>query len=128
VGDRKIILSFYTEPTNVKSNQTVLTKLALADQNTKETMKHVTVKMEVSDSASVRCLLSEFFHTRNCNIELNFKPLAGLKYIVIGRQYVLIGRYFLILWYRILLEVISIDNDETDLAQPLKYDLNIPVI
>jgi hypothetical protein len=105
----------------------VLTKLAFADQNTKETMKHVTVKMEVSDSASVRCLLPEFFHARKGNIELNFKPLAGLKYIVIGRQYVLIGRYFLILWYRILLEVISIDKDETDLAQPLKYDPNIPV-
>jgi hypothetical protein len=104
----------------------VLTKLAFADQNTK-TMKHVTVQMEVSDSASVRFLLSEFFHASNGNIELNFKPLAGLKYIVIGRQYVLIGRYFLILWYRILLEVISIDKDETDLAHPLKYDLNIPV-
>jgi hypothetical protein len=51
-------------------------------------MKHVIVKMEVSDS------FAEFFHTRNGNIELNFKPLAGLKYIVIGRQYVLIGRYF----------------------------------
>jgi hypothetical protein len=104
----------------------VLTKLAFADQNTK-TMKHVTVKMEVSDSASVRFLFSEFFHPSNGNIELNFKALAGLKYIVIGRQYVLIGRYFLILWYRILLEVISIDNDETVLAQPLKYDLNRPV-
>jgi hypothetical protein len=66
----------------------MLTKLAFADQNTKETMKHVIVKMEVSDS------FAEFFHTRNGNIELNFKPLAGLKYIVIGRQYVLIGRYF----------------------------------
>jgi hypothetical protein len=54
VGDRKIILNFYTEPTNVKSNQT---------------MKHVTVKMEVSDIASVRCLPSEFFHARNGNID-----------------------------------------------------------
>jgi hypothetical protein len=29
--------------------------------------------------------------------------------------------------YRILLEITTIDNDKTDLAQPLKYDLNISV-
>ena len=29
--------------------------------------------------------------------------------------------------YRIQLEVTTIDNDKTDLPQPLTYDLNIPI-
>jgi hypothetical protein len=29
--------------------------------------------------------------------------------------------------YKIILEVTTIDNDKTDLPQPLKYELNVPV-
>ena len=29
--------------------------------------------------------------------------------------------------YHIILEVTTIDNDKTDLSQPLKYELNVPV-
>jgi hypothetical protein len=29
--------------------------------------------------------------------------------------------------YKIILEVMTIDNDKTDLPQPLKYELNVPV-
>jgi hypothetical protein len=142
VGDRKIILNFHTEPTNFVSNQTVLTKLAFADQNTKETVKHVTVRMEVTDSASGRRLLSEFFHAHNGNIDINFRPSVVLKYVVTGNMDDLTNAWVadpgsaIIVngpifsepgKYRILLEVTTIDNDKTDLAQPLKYDLNIAV-
>lgn len=84
VGDRKITLNFHTEPTNIISNQTVLTKLAFADQNTKQTVKHITVRMEISDIASDRRLLSEFLHAHNGNIDIDFKPTAGLKYVHIA--------------------------------------------
>jgi predicted transport protein len=62
----------------------VLTKLAFADQNTKQTVKHITVRMEISDIASDRRLLSEFLHAHNGNIDIDFKPTAGLKYVHIA--------------------------------------------
>jgi hypothetical protein len=142
VGDRKITLSFHTEPTNIISNQTVLTKLAFADQNTKQTVKHVTVRMEISDSVSGRRLLSEFFHAHNGNIDIDFKPTAGLRYVVTGNMDDLTNAWVadpgspIIVngpifsqpgTYRIRLEITTIDNDKTDLPQPLKYDLNIPI-
>ena len=86
IGDRKITLSFHTEPQNVKPNQTLLTKLAFIDQNTKQTLQHVTVRMEISDTTNGRRLLSEFFHAHNGNIDIDFRPALGLKYAVTGNM------------------------------------------
>jgi hypothetical protein len=47
VGNRKIMLSLQTEPANIKSGQKVLTKLAFVDENTKQTVQHITVRMDV---------------------------------------------------------------------------------
>jgi hypothetical protein len=142
IGDRKITLSFHTEPQNVKPNQTVLTKLAFIDQNTKQTLQHVTVRMEISDTTNGRRLLSEFFHAHNGNIDIDFRPALGLKYAVTGNMDDLTNAWVadpgspIIVngpifshpgIYRTLLEVTTIDNDKTDLPQPLKYELNIPV-
>jgi hypothetical protein len=142
IGDRKITLSFHTEPQNVKPNQTVLTKLAFIDQNTKQTLQHVTVRMEISDTTNGRRLLSEFFHAHNGNIDIDFRPALGLKYAVTGNMddltnawvadpgspIIVNGQIFSHPGiYRTLLEVTTIDNDKTDLPQPLKYELNIPV-
>ena len=142
IGDRKITLSFHTEPQNVKPNQTVLTKLAFIDQNTKQTLQHVTVRMEISDTTNGRRLLSEFFHAHNGNIDIDFRPALGLKYAVTGNMddltnawvadpgspIIVNGQIFSHpSIYRTLLEVTTIDNDKTDLPQPLKYELNIPV-
>jgi hypothetical protein len=142
IGDRKIKLSFSTEPANIKSNQTVLTKLAFIDENTKQTLQHVTVRMEISDSTEGRRLLSEFFHSHNGNIDISFRPVVSLRYAVTGNMDDLTNAWVadpgspIIVngpifsqpgKYRILLEVTTVDNDKTDLPQPLKYDLNIPV-
>jgi hypothetical protein len=95
--------------------------------------------MEISNSTDGRLLLSEFFHT---NIDVSFRPVVSLRYAVTGNMDDLTNA-----WvadpgspiinngpkfsqpgkYRILLEVTTIDNDKTDLPQPLKYDLNVPV-
>lgn len=142
LGDRKIALYFHTDPTNIISNQTVLTKLAFTDQNTKQTLKHVTVRMEITDTASGRRLLSEFFHAHNGSINIDFRPAVGLKYVVTGNMDDLTNAWVadpgspIIVNgpifsqpgdYRIRLEVTTIDNDKTDLPQPLTYDLNIPI-
>jgi len=75
IGDRKIKLSFSIEPSDIKSNGTVLTKLAFIDENTKQTLQHVTVRMEISNSTDGRRLLSEFFHSHNGNIDVSFRQL-----------------------------------------------------
>jgi len=77
VGDRKITLNFDTEPTNIISNQTLLTKLAFADQNTKQTVKHVTVRMEISESASDR----RYFQN-------SFMPMMEISILNLDRQLV----------------------------------------
>jgi hypothetical protein len=142
IGDRKIKLSFSTDPANIKSNQTVLTKLAFVDENTRETLQHVTVRMEISHSSEGRRLLSEFFHSHNGNIDISFRPAVGLRYAVTGNMDDLTNAWVadpgspIIVngpifsqpgHYRILLEVTTVDNDKTDLPTPLKYDLNIQV-
>jgi hypothetical protein len=142
IGDRKIKLSFSTEPSNIKSNETVLTKLAFINENTKQTLQHVTVRMEISNSTDGRRLLSEFFHSHNGNIDVSFRPVVSLRYAVTGNMDDLTNAWVadpgspIIVngpifshpgKYRILLEVTTIDNDKTDLPQPLKYDLNVPV-
>jgi hypothetical protein len=142
IGDRKIKLSFSTEPSYIKSNETVLTKLAFINENTKETLQHVTVRMEISNSTDGRRVLSEFFHSHNGNIDVSFRPVVSLRYAVTGNMDDLTNAWVadpgspIIVngpifsqpgKYRILLEVTTIDNDKTDLPQPLKYDLNVPV-
>jgi len=77
VGDRKVALNFDTEPTNIISNQTLLTKLAFADQNTKQTVKHVTVRMEISESASDR----RYFQN-------SFMPMMEISILNLDRQLV----------------------------------------
>lgn len=142
IGDRKIKLSFSTDPSNIKSNETVLTKLAFINESTKQALQHVTVRMEISNSTDGRRLLSEFFHSHNGNIDVSFRPVVSLRYAVTGNMDDLTNAWVadpgspIIIngpifsqpgKYRILLEVTTIDNDKTDLPQPLKYDLNVPV-
>ncbi|MFL6423745.1 MAG: hypothetical protein ACJ71R_09150 [Nitrososphaeraceae archaeon] len=45
VGNGKIMLSLQAEPANIISSQKVMTKLAFIDENTKQTVQHITVRM-----------------------------------------------------------------------------------
>jgi hypothetical protein len=142
VGNRKIMLSLQTEPANIKSSQKVLTKLAFVDENTKQTVQHITVRMDVSYSKDGKHILSEFFHAHNGKINIDFRPNGSLRYAVSGKMDDLTNAWVadpgspIIVngpvfsqrgEYKIILEVTTIDNDKTDLPQPLKYELNVPV-
>jgi hypothetical protein len=142
VGNRKIMLSLQAEPANIISSQKVLTKLAFIDENTKQTVQHITVRMDVSNSKDGRHILSEYFHAHNGKINIDFRPNGGLRYVVSGNMDDLTNAWLgdpgspIIVngpvfsqpgEYKIILEVTTIDNDKTDLPQPLKYELNVPV-
>jgi len=74
IGDRKIALNFQTEPVVIKSGQNVLMKVAFMDQNTKQSIKHVTVRMDVISNKDGKHVLSEFFHAHDGSINVDFKP------------------------------------------------------
>jgi hypothetical protein len=141
IGNRKVTLNFQTEPAGIKSGQNVLMKISFLDQNTKQNIQHVTVRMDVINKDG-KHVLSEFFHAHDGNINVDIKPSSAIRYAVGGNMDDLTNA-----WvadpgspitvngqvfsqpetYKIILEVTTIDNDKTDLSQPLKYELNVPV-
>lgn len=142
IGDRKVALNFQTEPAVIKSGQNVLMKVAFLDQNTKQSIKHVTVRMDVISNKDGKHVLSEFFHAHDGNINVDFKPSSAPRYGVSGNMDDLTnawvadpGNPIIVNGpvfsqpgnYSIILDVTTIDNDKTDLPQPLKYELNVPV-
>lgn len=142
IGDRKVTLNFQTEPAVIKSGQNVLMKVAFVDQNTKQSIKHVTVRMDVISNKDGKHILSEFFHAHDGNINVVFRPSSTTRYAVSGNMddltnawvadpgspIIVNGQVFSQPGdYKIILEATTIDNDKTDLSQPLKYELNVPV-
>jgi hypothetical protein len=142
IGDRKVALNFQTEPAVIKSGQNVLMKVAFLDQNTKQSIKHVTIRMDVISNKDGKHVISEFFHAHDGNINVDFKPSSAPRYGVSGNMDDLTnawvadpGNPIIVNGpvfsqpgnYSIILDLTTIDNDKTDLSQPLKYELNVPV-
>ena len=71
IGDRKIALNFETEPKQIKANQNLLMKISFIDENTKLSIHHVTVRMDISKD--LKHVLSEFFHSHDGNITVDFR-------------------------------------------------------
>jgi hypothetical protein len=141
IGNRKVTLNFQTEPAVIKSGQDVLMKIAFLDQNTKQSIKHVTVRMDIINKYG-KHVLSEFLHSHDGNINVDFKPSSATRYAVGGNMDDLTNAWITDPGspipvngqvfsqpetYKIILEITTIDNDKTDLSQPLKYELNVSV-
>jgi hypothetical protein len=145
IGDRKIVSHFDITPKIVRVGQNVLMKIFLVDQNTNQKIIHVTVRMDISKDG--KHVLGEFFHSHDGVINISVRqassgvtsPTAytigatmddltnawiadpGSPIFVNGDIFSHPGTY------KITLEVTTIDNDKTDLAQPLTYEYNIQV-
>jgi hypothetical protein len=74
IGTKKVTLNFQTEPAVLKSGQNVLMNVCFPDQNTKQSIKHVTVRMDVISNKDGKHVLSEFFHAHDGSINVDFKP------------------------------------------------------
>lgn len=145
IGERNIALNFETVPKQIKTDRDFLMKISFVDQNTKQSIYHVTVRMDISKDQ--KHFLSEFFHSHAGNITVDFRQNAKsspqqLSYSVGGNMDDLTN-----VWiadpgnpitidskifsepgtYRIVLEVTTMDNDKTDLPQPLKYEYDLLV-
>ena len=145
IGDRKIVSHFDITPKIVRVGQNVLMKIFLVDQNTNQKIIHVTVRMDISKDG--KHVLGEFFHSHDGVINISVRQTSsgvtspatytigatmddltnawiadpGSPIFVNGNIFSLPGTY------KIILEVTTIDNDKTDLFQPLTYEYNIQV-
>ena len=145
IGDRKIVSHFDIVPKIVRVGQNALMKIFLADQNTNQKIIHVTVRMDISKDG--KHVLGEFFHSHDGVINISVRQASSgvtspatytigatmddltnawiadpdSPIFVNGNIFSHPGTY------KIILGVTTIDNDKTDLAQPLTYEYNIQV-
>ena len=142
IGDRKLVLDMQTEPTNITQGDDLLMTIGFLDEGRKTNIQHVTFRMDISKDG--KHLLSDFFHDHNGEVRLMFKdkgsssssPTIGGNQDVLtnawiadpGSPIMISGPIFNQSGtYNIGLELTTIDNDKTDLAEPLEYHFDVNV-
>ena len=142
IGDRKVVLDMQTEPTNITQADDVLMKIGFLDEWKNKNIQHVTFRMDVSKDG--KHILSDFFHDHNGEVKLMFKNRGGNSstHTIGGNLDVLTNAWIADPGspitisgpvfnqsgtYNIGLELTTIDNDKTDLIEPLEYQFDIGV-
>jgi hypothetical protein len=145
IGDRKISLNFETNPNPIIIGQDISMKIAFIDENAKKNVNHVTFRMDISKDG--KHFLSEFFHSHEGEVNLLFKDTnratsssdtysVGANSDILtnawiadpGNPITVRGGVFLQPGtYKTLVELTTMDNDKTDLPQPIPYEFNILV-
>ena len=135
-------MDFKILPSLVRTGQDAEMKIGFMDENAKKSVNHVTFRMDISKDG--RNLLSEFFHSHEGTVKNNIKSVSPPNYTVGATSDVLTnawiadpgspiivrgGEIFSQLGtYKAVIEVTTMDNDKTDLPQPIKYEFDIPVL
>jgi hypothetical protein len=140
VGDRNIKMNLISEPTTIVSGQSSQLKMSLTDLNSGKKIQHVTYRITISKDNQTK--VSDFFHShngdlaissRNANsadigVEGTFDTLTNAiipdpsgKIEVTGPLFYEPGSY------RADAEIITIDNDKTDLSTPIEFHFDIDV-
>lgn len=140
LGDRKVALNFVNSPKIISANQTIDMNINFEDLGKKQNMQHVTFRMEISKNA--KTIFTDFFHGHNGEVNLeirsnnqsppsvngNFDTLSNAWVADPESPIVINGKIFPVPGiYKAIVEVTTIDNDKTDLPDPLRYEFNIPV-
>jgi hypothetical protein len=146
IGDRKISLNFETQPSPVTTGQDVEMKIGFLDEKAKKNVNHITFRMDISKDG--KHFISEFFHSHGGNVNLLFrntgKATSSLNTYSVGATMDVLtnawiadpGSPIIVRGgdifkqpgtYRAIIEVTTVDNDKTDLPQPILYEFNIPV-
>jgi hypothetical protein len=148
IGDRKVSLNFETNPNPIIIGQDINMKIAFVDENVKKNVNHVTFRMDISKDG--KHFLSEFFHSHEGEVNLLFRDTTSRATSSSSDTYS-VGASSDILtnaWiadpgspitvrgggifsqsgtYKTLVELTTMDNDKTDLPQPIPYEFNISV-
>ena len=140
LGDRNIKMSFIVEPTVISTSQDAQIKMSLTDEKTGEKIQHVTYRVTLSKNDQIK--ISEFFHShlgdltivsKNTNspdisVEGTFDALTNAVTSDPSGTIGIAGPTFSETGlYKADIEITTIDNDKTDLPNPLKYHFDINV-
>jgi hypothetical protein len=145
IGDRKISLNFETNPNPIIIGQDISMKIAFVDENAKKNVNHVTFRMDISKDG--KHFLSEFFHSHEGKVNLLFRDIiratSSDTYTIGASSDILTNAWIADPGnpitvrgggifsqpgaYKTVVEVTTMDNDKTDLPQPIRYEFNVPV-
>ena len=142
IGDRKLILDMQTEPVNITQGDDVLMTIGFLDEGKNANIQHVTFRIDISKDG--KHIFSDFFHDHNGEVRLMFKDKGGSSssHSIGGTQDVLTNAWIADPGspitisgpvfnqsgrYNIDLELTTIDNDKTDLIEPLDYPFDVNV-
>jgi hypothetical protein len=139
-GDRKALLNFTREPSQLVSGKNIGFNFNLKDNNTGHNIPHVTHLVTLMKD-SLR-LFTESLHTHDGNMKLLFVPDSSEPYKVnanfdglsasyiseFGSPIKVNGPLFSMGGnYSVSLEVTGVDFDNLFLPEPLKFEFNLPV-
>ncbi len=140
LGDRNIKMSFIVEPTVISPSQDAQMKMSLTDEKTGEKIQHVTYRVTLSKNDQIK--ISDFFHSHLGDLTIVSKNTNSPDISVEGTFDVLTNAvtsdpsgtigiagptFSEVGLYKADIEVTTIDNDKTDLPNPLKYHFDINV-
>lgn len=140
LGDRNIKMSFIVEPTVISPSQDAQIKMSLTDEKTGDKIQHVTYRVTLSKNDQIK--MSDFFHShlgdltivsKNTNspdtsVEGTFDVLTNAVTSDPSGTIGIAGPTFSEAGlYKADIEITTIDNDKTDLPNPLKYHFDINV-
>ncbi|HZB16356.1 MAG TPA: hypothetical protein VE445_04240 [Nitrososphaeraceae archaeon] len=147
IGDRKVSLNFETNPNPIIIGQDISMKIAFLDENAKKNVNHVTFRMDISKDG--KHFLSEFFHSHEGEVNLLFRDTTsgatsssdtysvGASSDILTNAWIADpgspitvrggGIFSQPGTYKTLVELTTMDNDKTDLPQPIPYEFNISV-
>jgi hypothetical protein len=140
IADRMLVLDMQTEPKNITQSEDVLMTIGFLDEGKNANIQHVTFRIDISKDG--KHILSDFFHDHNGEVKLMFKDNGGSSssHTIGGNQDVLTNAWIADPGspitirgpifnqsgtYNIGLELTTIDNDKTDLTEPLEYNFEV---
>jgi hypothetical protein len=133
-------MNFISEPITIVSGQNSKLKMSLTNENLGEKVKHVTYRISLNKDDQTK--ISDFFHSHEGDLTILSKNNNSPNINVVGTFDVLTNA--IIPYpsgtigitgplfsdegiYKANIEIITIDNDKTDLTTPLKYQFDINV-
>ena len=140
IGDRKISLNIDSQPNPIIAGQNAVLQISFDDENSKKKVSHVTFRMDISKDG--KHILSEFFHSHQGDVRISFKDTSKTSstsnYTVGATTDALTNAWIadpgspIIIrggeifsqpgTYKVIIELTTMDNDKTDLPEPIPFE------
>ena len=140
IGGRKILLNLDSQPNPIIAGQNAVMQISFDDENSKKKVSHVTFRMDISKDG--KHILSEFFHSHQGDVRISFKDTSKTSstsnYTVGATTDALTNAWIadpgspIIIrggeifsqpgTYKVIIELTTMDNDKTDLPEPIPFE------